>query len=297
MSESLDPTDWQSFRELSHKALDDVIDHMASIGDGPTWQSPPKKAREQLLTEIERLIRQRQAQLEARQADPHFEGAPEDALGLLLLATDEAGDRLSIAELKDQVLLLLFAGHETLTSAATNFCLLMAQHPEVMAQARAEQDTLAQEPVTLDLLKQMPYLDQVIKEVLRFLPPVGGGFRDVLEDCSYGGYDIPKGWAVLYGINTTHADESSYAQSDHFDPDRFNPGRAEDKAKPFTHVPYGGGMRECLGKAFAQLELKLFAVALLRGYDWALLPEQNFAMTTAPTPHPKDGLKVQFSQR
>ncbi len=245
-------------------------------------------AREQLLDEIERLIRERQGQLD------RGEETPEDALSLMLLATDEEGERLTVAELKDQVLLLLFAGHETLTSAVTNLCLLLAQHPEVMYKARAEQAALRSDPLTLDLLKQMPYLDQVTKEVLRFLPPVGGGFRDVLEDCRYGGYDIPKGWAVLYGINTTHADEAIYRDAKRFDPDRFSPERAEDKGKPFSHVPYGGGLRECLGKAFAQLELKLFAVALLRSYDWALLSDQNLAMTTAPTPHPKDGLKVTF---
>ena len=250
---------------------------------GKAW-----KAREQLLKEIERLIQERQEQLH------QGEETPEDALSLMLLATDEEGERLTVAELKDQVLLLLFAGHETLTSAVTNLCLLLAQHPEVMHKARTEQAALRSDPLTLDLLKQMPYLDQVTKEVLRFLPPVGGGFRDVLEDCSYGGYDIPKGWAVLYGINTTHADEAIYRDAERFDPDRFSAERAEDKGKPFSHVPYGGGLRECLGKAFAQLELKLFAVALLRGYDWALLPDQNLAMTTAPTPHPKDGLKVTF---
>lgn len=252
---------------------------------GKAW-----KAREQLLAEIERLIQARKEQLEGG------EDTPEDALSLMLLATDEDGQRLSTAELKDQVLLLLFAGHETLTSAVTNFCLLLAQHPDVMNKARAEQAAFMSEPLTLDLLKQMPYLDQVTKEVLRFLPPVGGGFRDVLEDCHYGGYDIPKGWAVLYGINTTHADAAVYTHADRFDPDRFSPERAEDKPKPFSHVPYGGGMRECLGKAFAQLELKLFTVTLLRNYDWTLLPGQNLAMTTAPTPHPKDGLKVTFQR-
>ncbi|MEO0408840.1 MAG: cytochrome P450, partial [Cyanobacteria bacterium P01_A01_bin.135] len=256
---------------------------------GKAW-----KAREQLLKEIERLIQARLRQLEGGEEAP--EDAPKDALSLMLLATDEAGERLTVAELKDQVL-LLFAGHETLTSAVTNLCLLLAQHPEVMSKARAEQDALAPQPLTLELLKQVPYLDQVTKEVLRFLPPVGGGFRDVLEDCRYGGYDIPTGWAVLYGINATHADEATYTDAERFDPDRFSPERAEDKPKPFSHVPYGGGVRECLGKAFAQLELKLFAATLLRGYDWGLLPDQNLAMTTAPTPHPKDGLKVRFSRR
>ncbi|MGF1514470.1 MAG: cytochrome P450 [Elainellaceae cyanobacterium] len=251
-----------------------------------------QKAREQLLTELERLIRDRQRQLEQGE-----NLSQDDALSLLLQATDDDGTRLSLDELKDQVLLLLFAGHETLTSAVTNFCLLMAQHPKVKARAQAEQAVFAGQPLTLDGLRQMTYLDQVTKEVLRFLPPVGGGFRNVLQPCSYGGYDIPKDWAVLYQINSTHADAAVFAHADRFDPDRFSPERAEDKAKPFSHVPFGGGLRECLGKEFARLELKIFAVKLLQGYDWTLLPDQNLEMTVTPTPHPKDGLRVTFSQQ
>jgi retinoid hydroxylase len=245
-------------------------------------------SREKLLAEIEGLIRDRQAQ-----TTPSLN---QDALDLMLAARDDDGEGLPLEELKDQVLTLLFAGHETLTSSLASLCLLLAQHPTALARARQEQMELAAQPLTFETLKQMPYLDQVLKEVLRVVPPVGGGFRTVLQDCEYGGFTIEKGWQSLYQINSTHLDPTIYPDPKQFDPDRFDAERAEDKQKPFGHVPFGGGLRECIGKEFARLEIKLFAARLLREYQWELLPEQDLTLVVIPTPKPKDGLKVRFSR-
>ena len=123
------------------------------------------KARKKLLKSLEDIILQRQ------QADE----PGEDALGLLIQAKDEQGNGLSLEELKDQILLLLFAGHETLTSAIASFCLLTAQHPHVLEKLREEQASLnLTETPTLADLQAMTYLEQVLKEVMRLIPPVGG---------------------------------------------------------------------------------------------------------------------------
>ncbi|WP_414581712.1 cytochrome P450 [Scytonema sp. PCC 10023] len=245
------------------------------------------RCRQQLLKRIEEIVLKRQQQPSSSQ----------DALELLLQARDEDGNSLSVQELKDQVLLLLFAGHETLTSALASLCLLLAQHPEVLANARAEQQQLGfEELLTLEHLKQMTYLEQVLKEVLRVIPPVGGGFREVLKPCEFNGYLIPQGWSALYQVGRTHKDSSVYTEPERFDPQRFIPERSEDKAKPFSHIPFGGGVRECLGKEFAKLEMKLFAALLIREYEWELLPEQNLDMIMIPTPHPRDGLRVKLSR-
>lgn len=242
-----------------------------------------ERARRQLLQQVEQIIQGRLAQ-----TDPGT-----DALGLLIQAEDENGDRLTVAELKDQVLLLLFAGHETLTSAIATFCLQMAQHPEIMAKVRAEQAQWSDAPLTLDALKQMTYLDQVLREVLRLTPPVGGGFREVLQTCEFNGYRLPKGWSVIYQIASTHDDRTLYADPDRFDPDRFSPEGSSDRSK-YSYIPFGGGIRECIGKEFARLEMKIFAAYLARHYQWSLLPNQDLTLITVPTPHPTDGLRVHF---
>ena len=246
------------------------------------------QARRQLLASLEEIILKRQ------QAD----SPGEDALGLLIQAEDEQGNSLSLEELKDQVLLLLFAGHETLTSAIASFCLLTAQHPDVMQRLREEQDRLniAGTPTPEDL-KAMTYLEQVIKEVMRLIPPVGGGFREAIETFEFNGYRIPQGWNIQYQIAQTHKDEEIYPESDRFDPDRFDPKQPADKQASFGYIPFGGGLRECIGKEFARLEMRLFASKLLQNYRWELLPNQNLELITVPTPHPRDGLKVKFSRR
>ncbi len=243
------------------------------------------RCRDRLLTEIAAIIRTRQAA-----ANPG-----QDALGLLIQAEDEAGQKLTADELKDQILLLLFAGHETLTSHLSTFCLQTALHPEVTERLRAEQAAFADQPLTLDTFKQMPYLEQVFKEVLRITPPVGGVFRKILQPCIWDGYQLPAGWSVLCQINTSHADPATFPNPDRFDPDRFDPLQAEKQAK-YSYVPFGGGIRECLGKEFARLEAKLFACHLLRNYRWELLPDQDLELVVIPTPMPRDGLRVHFSR-
>jgi cytochrome P450 len=240
------------------------------------------RARDNLLAHIERVI-------EVRQAHPTY-----DALGLLVQSTDEAGNRLSLKELKAQALLMLFAGHETTTSMLTSLVMALAQHPEVWEKARQEQRSLmaAGTAVTLEHTRQMPYLDQVIKEVERMYPPVAGGFRGVVKEFEFNGYRVPTGWMALYRIDAAHRDAAIFTEPDRFDPDRFGPDRAEHKRADYSLVGFGGGPRICLGLAFAQLEIKLVAAHLLRHYTWELLPGQNLTMNPVPTLRPQSGLRV-----
>jgi cytochrome P450 len=245
------------------------------------------RCRKLLLKQIEEIVLQRQQQ----------PASNKDALGMLLQATDDDGNKLGVEEIKDQILTLLFAGHETLTSSIASMCLLLSQHPDVLAKVRQEQQELGfSQPLTTENLKQMTYLDQVIKEVLRLIPPVGGGFREVIQAFEFNGYSIPKGWSVLYNVPKTNQDSSVYTDPSQFDPERFAPSRAEDKSKPFSHVTFGGGMRECIGKEFAKLEMKLFAALLVRDYEWELLPGQDLSIKSFPTAYPKDKLKVKFNK-
>lgn len=239
------------------------------------------RARDRILAHLEQAIL-------ARQAHP-----TQDALGLLVQTEDEGGDRLSMEELQAQALLMLFAGHETTTAMLTFLIMALAQHPEVGDRARAEQMELAQQgPLDMAQLKAMPYLEQVLKEVERCYPPVAGGFRGVVKPFEFNGYHIPAGWQVLYRIEGTHQLESCYTHPEQFNPDRFNPDHPESKPGDFRLVGFGGGPRICLGLAFAQMEMKIFAAHVLRQTRWRLAPGQDLSLSQIPTLHPRSGLSV-----
>ena len=239
----------------------------------------------------DRLLAYLDEEIETRKNNPG-----QDTLGLMLQTTDENGDSLSREEIKVQALLMLFAGHETTTSMLTSLCLALAQHPNILEKAKSEQQALKnQGGFTLENLQKMTYLDQILKEVERLYPPVGGGFRGVVKPFVFNGYYVPKGWIVTYRINSTHQDSQIFTHPETFDPDRFSRERAEHKNTEYSLVGFGGGPRFCLGYAFAQMEMKIFASLLLRYCHWELLPDQNLTLEPIPTLHPKSGLKVNFS--
>lgn len=215
----------------------------------------------------------------------------QDVLSLLCQTTDEEGNQLTEKEVRDQAMLLLFAGHETTTSMLTWLCLELAQNPEVLAKARAEQNAFQGAEMTLEQLGKMPYLDQILSEVERLHPPVGGGFRGVVKPFEFNGYHVPAGWMVLYSILVTHRLPELYPNPHQFNPDRFHPSQ---KQRPFSLIGFGGGPRLCIGIAFAKMEMKVVAAHLLRHYEWELLTNQDLKNVAVPTSRPKDGLKVKF---
>lgn len=240
-------------------------------------------ARAQILQHLTQVVQDRQ------------QNPANDVLSLLIQARDEAGKGLSLQELLDQSLLLLFAGHETTTSMLTWICLELGRHPDVLQRLRTEQAALdSQGSLEMEQFGRMPYLEQVLSEVERLHPPVGGGFRGVIKPFEFHGYHVPAGWLAQYSILATQRSPDVYAEPTRFDPDRFGPERQEHKQKPFSLIGFGGGPRICLGIAFAKLEMKVVMAQLLRHYQWELLPDQNLEALKIPTRRPKDGLKVRL---
>lgn len=221
----------------------------------------------------------------------------DDILGLLLAARDEAGVGFGDEELVDELLVLLWAGHDTVTSLLTWGMYELLRHPEIYARLDDEQQAAAgATPLALDHLKQFPLLDCVLREAERMHPPAPGGFRGVTETFEYGGWRIPAGWTVMYSIVWTHHLPALWRDPDRFDPDRFAPPRSEGK-KPFTLIGFGGGPRVCVGLAFAQMQMRIILSHLLRHYHFALVPGQSFTPVAVPTKMPRDGLVVQVRPR
>jgi cytochrome P450 len=242
-------------------------------------------AREGLLARIEALAWE-------RLGSARFDS---DALSALLRATDEQGKKIPLPEIKALILDLLSRGQDTTSSALASFCLLTAQHPNVLDRLHAEQESLAiKGPLTAEHLSRMTYLDQVIKEVLRLIPPTRGAFRKVINAGELSGYQIPKGWTVYYSIHMTHQEASYFTAPDQFDPDRFGPERAEDKHEPLSWVPFGVGPRACMGLEYAQAAMAVLGARLAGSFSWELSPKQDLTISPVPTPRPKGGLQVQF---
>jgi cytochrome P450 len=221
----------------------------------------------------------------------------DDILGLLLQAKDEQGDGFSDAELVDELLVLLWAGHDTVTSLLTWTLYELLRNAEVYGQVCAEQaQGVRDEPLLLRHLKQMPMLDRVLRESERLHPPAPGGFRGVVSGFDYGGYHIPAGWTVMYSIVFTHHMPELWHEPLRFNPERFVAPHNEGH-KPFTLIGFGGGPRVCVGLAFAQMQMRIIISHLLRHVTFELLPGQSFKPVPVPTKMPKDGLLVRVKNK
>ncbi|MEU4609137.1 cytochrome P450 [Streptomyces umbrinus] len=191
----------------------------------------------------------------------------DDLLSLLSRASSEEDGSLDAAELRDQVLVFLVAGHET-TATSMAFALhLLARHPEVQKRAHEEADRLpsGRAPSAADL-DELPYLTRVLKEAMRLYPaaPVVG--RRSVEAAEIDGHLIPAGVDVLVLPWVTHRHPDLWDDPERFDPDRFTPEREAARHR-YAWFPFGGGPRACIGQYFSMLESVLAVAALLRSYE------------------------------
>ncbi|MBP7963680.1 MAG: cytochrome P450 [Caldilineaceae bacterium] len=211
-------------------------------------------ARRELDQVVEAIIARKRAQPQAEN----------DLLDLLLAARDEeSGAGLSDEELRTEVLTLLVAGHETTALALTWAVILLAQHPDLEQRLRAElNSTLAGRTPTMADLADLPYLDQVVSEVLRLYPPVWGFSRRAINADEIMGHPIPARSRVMISPYVTHRHPDFWPDPDRFDPDRFTPNQAALLPR-FAYFPFGGGPRQCIGNTFALTEIKLVLATLL----------------------------------
>jgi len=220
-----------------------------------------------------------------------------DVLAALLSVRDESGNALARDVIRDELTTLLFAGHETTVNVMTNVLVLLAKNASVVARGRQEVAKLSlDEPLTLETLRQIPYVQRILQETMRVLPPVGGVFRQALRDTSFGGYRIPKGSMIACSIVATHHAEKSYEYADRFDPDRFDREKSNEK-RDFAFIPFGGGLRICIGQHLAMVEMQIVLTHLLRSYDWSLVPNQDLTYRVIPTPLPKSGGLISLWKR
>jgi cytochrome P450 len=221
-----------------------------------------------------------------------------DILSLLVEARGENGERFTDREIRDQVMTLMFAGHDTSTSTVTFALWELAHHPEALARLREEQDrVLGGVPPTIDQMeREMPYLDMVVDEVLRLYPPAWIGPRRAVRDFEFGGYSVPRGAYVNYCSWASHRLPEVFAEPEAFVPERFIRELKAELPRG-AYVPFGGGKRVCIGKRFGLIEVKLVTTMLLQRLHADALPGRTMTVRQSPTLSPRGGLKMRLRNR
>jgi cytochrome P450 len=219
----------------------------------------------------------------------------DDILSLLLDARDEQGDGMTDRELRDEMFTLLMAGHETTATSLAWVFWHVLRHPEVLARLRAEVDTvLGDGPVEPEHITRLEYLDAVVKETQRLTPVVPFTGRILRAPARIGGRDLPAGVGVSPAIYVTHRRPDLWPEPARFHPERFLRARPS----PFQFFPFGGGVRRCIGAAFATYETKVVLAEVLRRTDLRIAPGYRMRVTQrAVTFGPSAGMPVVMDAR
>jgi cytochrome P450 len=221
-----------------------------------------------------------------------------DILSLLLDAEDEDGNRLNERQIRDEVMTLLFAGHDTTTSTISFMFYELARAPAIAQRLREEQHELAPggRPSAAQLLGgELPELEMTIDETLRKYPPAWVGPRRTVREVDFEGIPIPARAFVNYSSWASHHLPDVFADPEHFRPERFTPEARAAMAKG-AYVPFGGGSRTCIGMRFGQLEVRTIASLLLKERSLSLPDSFELAIRQMPTISPKEGLPVIVAQ-
>ncbi|MEH2399431.1 cytochrome P450 [Nostoc sp.] len=204
---------------------------------------------------------------EIRERREQADSSRTDILSLLMAAKDEAGQPMTDQELRDELITLLVAGHETTATALAWALYWIHKLPSVRQKLLQELDSLGDDPDPSTVFK-LPYLNAVCSEILRIYPVAIITFpRVVRTPLSLGGYELEPGTVILGSIYLTHQREDIYPQAKQFKPERF----LERQFSAYEYLPFGGGARRCIGLVFAQLEMKLALAKILSSLELELV--------------------------
>jgi cytochrome P450 len=278
------------------KALDALMKYWAGPGGIISWwkylPTPGAFRFRRAVRELDAVILETVAQRRAGGTEH------EDLLARFLNARDEDGSRMSDKQLRDEMVTLLLAGHET-TAAALSFCFyLLALHPEVDARLAAELDeVLGGKLPTVEDLPRLRYTESVVKEAMRIYPPVPSVGREALADCEIGGYHVPKGAQIALIQWVTQRDPRWFGE----DAEKFRPERWDnDLARRIprcAYFPFADGPRGCIGNHFAMMEAVLILATAASRYRLTLVPGYRLRLLPSVTLRPRGGIQMDVHAR
>jgi cytochrome P450 len=218
-------------------------------------------------------------------------------VGMLARSSAEQGEMYTDLELRDQIMTLFFAGHETSATALTWIHYLLSIHPEIRNNVESEVDRiLGNDPPTGDAIAKLCYTEKVINESLRLYSPIHAISRVAIEDNTIGGYLIPEGSTVVVSLFATHRLPQYWPDPERFDPERFSPDESA-KRPPFAFIPFAAGHRNCIGGSMAMIELKLIVAQLARRYRLEVVPDHPIELEPGTTMYPRYGMQMTLEKR
>lgn len=261
----------------------------------PKWLAglPRSKVAQRTLGEFDRVI---DRLINERTRDP--EDHPKDLLARLIAARDEqTGVGMSAQEVRDHVITIFLAGHETTAMAMTWTWFLLSQHPQEEAKLHAELDSVlgGRAPVHEDLGK-LSYTRMVVEESMRIYPPVHTIGREAMGADTLAGRHIPKGSTILIAPWLLHRHVKLWENPGRFDPERFSPERSAARAR-FSYLPFGGGKRICIGAAFALAEATVLLATLAQRYRLRVVPGHKVEPQGLITLRARHGMRMLLTPR
>jgi cytochrome P450 len=249
------------------------------------WPGEETRRLERALATIERHV-------ERMMADRRASGLErDDLLSRLLGAQDEDGGRMSDKQVRDEIITLFAAGHETTATALGWSLYLLARHPEACARVKAEGARFAGRSIGAGDLPALGDCLKVFKEAMRLYPPVYFFGRQAVADVRLGDYDLPAGTPVLFSPYALHRRPELWPDPDRFDPDRFDPA-AEQARHRLAWFPFGAGLRTCIGNQFALMEGPIVLATLLGRVDLELASPAPIQPDNGLTLRPKGGIPL-----
>ncbi len=278
------------FGDALHDLLDWTNRRSETLIRPPLWMPTPgnvrfKRSRRRFDDLIYALIRERRES-----------GEPKgDLLDMLLAACD---DGMPEHLVRDELITLALAGHETTANALSWTFYLLSKHPDVARRVVEEVDAVLgdRQPTLEDLKDGLDYTGRVIEESMRLFPPVWGFERQAIAEDRLGNERVPPKTSVMIVPYSMHRDWRYWDNPEGFDPDRFLPEAKKDRPR-FAYLPFGGGPRVCIGNAFAMMEAKIIVALVLRRIRLELEPGFVAELEPSITLRPKNGIHVRIDRR
>lgn len=261
----------------------------------PSWLSPWRRSADRAIGTLDEIIF---GMIRERRASP-VAPDPVDLLHMLVTAVDTEGDggTLDDKEIRDQLVTMFLAGHETTSHGLTWTWYLLSQNPQAEQKLHAELDRVlgGRLPTYADL-ENLPYTRWCFEEAMRLYPPAFTLARRAEADAEIGGYAVPKGSEVVLWLYFTHRDARWFPEPRAFKPERFAPEEVAKRHK-LAYMPFGAGARACIGKVFAMIEGQLVLATIAQRCRMRLEPGHAVELAPRVTLAPKNGMRMQVNLR